>query len=273
MTDLPLDDAGYRDLPPGGDRESGRRWWDAEAADYVAEHGDFLGEADLCWGPEGVRESDLGLLGPLAGRDVLEIGAGAAQGARWAAGQGARVVASDLSAGMLRQAREIDARRHAVTGARPLPLVQADARRLPFADRRFDVVFTSYGAVPFVADATLIHAEVARLLRPGGRWVFSVTHPVRWAFPDDPTEHGLTATRSYFDRRPYVETTTDGSVRYAEHHRTVGQHVREVVGAGLVVTDLVEPEWPQATTATWGGWSPLRGAVLPGTLIVVARAL
>src|SRR5690349_23010429 len=32
--------------------------------------------------------------------------------------------------------------------------------------------------------------EVARVLRPGGRWVFSVTHPVRWSFPDDPTEAG-----------------------------------------------------------------------------------
>ncbi len=33
--------------------------------------------------------------------------------------------------------------------------------------------------------------EVARVLRPGGRWVFSVTHPVRWAFPDDPGPAGL----------------------------------------------------------------------------------
>ena len=35
-----------------------------------------------------------------------------------------------------------------------------------------------------LADAAL--AEAARVLRPGGRWVFSVTHPIRWAFPDDP---------------------------------------------------------------------------------------
>ena len=34
--------------------------------------------------------------------------------------------------------------------------------------------------------------EVARVLRPGGRWVFSVTHPMRWAFPDDPGPEGLT---------------------------------------------------------------------------------
>ena len=28
--------------------------------------------------------------------------------------------------------------------------------------------------------------EVARVLRPGGRWVFAVNHPMRWIFPDDP---------------------------------------------------------------------------------------
>ncbi|MGB7817741.1 MAG: SAM-dependent methyltransferase, partial [Ornithinibacter sp.] len=60
-------------------------------------------------------------------------------------------------------------------------------------------------------------------------------------------------------------------VTYAEHHRTLGDLVRQVVAAGLVLTDLVEPEWPPRNTATWGGWSPLRGALLPGTAIVVAR--
>jgi len=44
--------------------------------------------------------------------------------------------------------------------------------------------------VPFVADPGRVMGEVARVLRPGGRWVFSVTHPVRWAFPDDPGEAG-----------------------------------------------------------------------------------
>ena len=32
-----------------------RHWWDAEAQDYYAEHGAFLGDADFCWGPEGLR--------------------------------------------------------------------------------------------------------------------------------------------------------------------------------------------------------------------------
>ena len=148
--------------------------------------------------------------------------------------------------------------------------VQADARSLPYSAASFDVVFTSYGALPFVPDAAAVHRAVARVLRPGGRWVFSVTHPVRWAFPDDPGPGGLTVSRSYFDRTPYAERGEGGQVSYVEYHRTLGDHVRELRAAGFVLEDLVEPEWPEGHARTWGGWSALRGAKIPGTAIFVA---
>lgn len=260
--------AGRRQDGPEADQaasaDANRRWWDGEAAGYYAEHGAFLGDDALVWGPEGWTEDQLRLLGDLRGRDVLEFGSGAAQGARYAAVHGARVVASDVSLGMLRQAGAIDAR----VGSR-LPLVQADAAHLPFADAVFDVVFSAYGAVPFVADSAGLMAECARVLRPGGRLVFSTTHPIRWAFPDVPGEAGLTATMPYFDRTPYTEVS-DGRLDYVEHHRTLGDRVREIVAAGLRLVDIVEPEWPDHNTAEWGGWSPLRGRLIPGTAVYVA---
>ena len=243
-----------------------RGWWDGAAAEYADEHGAFLGddrpEGALVWGPEGWTEAELGLLGPVSGRRVLEVGAGGAPGARWLAGQGAEVVALDLSHAMLAHAQGL---------APAVPLVQADAAALPFAGASFDLVCSAYGALPFVADAAAVHAEVARVLRPGGRWVFAVIHPVRWAFPDSPGPEGLVADRSYFDRTPYVERDATGTPTYVEHHRTLGDMLRALVAAGLVVEDLVEPEWPERNEAVWGGWSPLRGRLLPGTSIWVAR--
>jgi hypothetical protein len=56
-----------------------------------------------------------------------------------------------------------------------------------------------------------------------------------------------------------------------EHHRTLGDRVRDVVAAGLELVDLVEPEWPEGLTGTWGQWSPLRGALFPGTAILCCR--
>lgn len=253
-----------------GDAETAaanRSWWDAEAGEYYAEHGDFLGDAELVWGPEGWRESELGLLGDVTGLRVLEVGAGAGQGGRWVAGQGGQVVATDLSSGMLRQGLALNAA--AAHDRLAVPLAQCDAVALPFGDASFDLVFTAYGAVPFIADTARLMREVARVLRPGGRFVFSTTHPFRWSFPDDPGTHGLTVMQPYFDRTPYVETDTDGETSYVEHHRTMGDRVRELVAAGLVLTDLVEPQWPERNAQTWGGWSPLRGELFPGTAIFV----
>ncbi len=175
-------------------------------------------------------------------------------------------MALDLSGGMLRHAADAAAR----SGVR-VPLVQADAQRLPFADGAFDTACTAFGAVPFVADSAAVMREVARVLRPGGRWVFATTHPIRWIFPDDPGPAVLTARFHYFDRSPYVEVGPDGEPTYVEHHRTLGDRVRELVAAGLELVDLVEPEWPAGHTREWGQWSPLRGALLPGTAIYVAR--
>jgi len=253
--------AGYAPAGAADSVRANRWWWDEEAAAYLAEHGAFLGQDRFVWGPEGMDEAEVRLLGEVAGRRVLEVGSGAAQCGAWLAGQGAEVVAVDLSGRML-----------AAALPRPgLSLVQADARRLPLDANSVDLACSSYGALPFVADVGEVFAEVARVLRPGGRWVFSVTHPIRWAFPDDPGSAGLTAVRPYFDRTPYSERDADGRLVYAEHHRTMGDWVRELTGAGFRLLDVVEPEWPDANESTWGGWSRLRGTVIPGTAVFVTR--
>jgi ubiquinone/menaquinone biosynthesis C-methylase UbiE len=261
-------DATRRPAEAGETVRANRGWWDAEAADYYAEHGAFLGDADFVWGPERLREEDAQLLGDVAGRRVLEIGAGAGQCSRWVRARGGEVVASDLSAGMVRQGLAVGA---SVEAARQVPFVQCDGRSLPFGDESFDVVFTAYGVVPFVADSEVVMQEAARVLRAGGRFVFSTTHPMRWAFPDDPGPVGLTIGHSYFDRTPYVEQNSSGRATYVEHHRTIGDRVREISAAGLRLDDIVEPEWPADHDQSWGGWSPLRGRLFPGTAIFVCH--
>jgi SAM-dependent methyltransferase len=258
--------AGRRSADAWTTTRANRRWWDGDADNYHAEHGAFLGVADFVWCPEGLREADAHLLGEVAGRRILEVGAGSAMCSRWLATQGARPTAVDLSGGMLR---------HAWAGAAAtgidVPLVQADAQHLPFREAAFDVAFTAFGAVPFVADSARVMREVARVLRPGRRWVFATSHPFRWVFPDDPGPLGLTATMSYFDRTPYVEIDQHGETTYVEHHRTLGDRVAEINAAGFRLVAVIEPEWPAELTQEWGQWSPLRGAILPGTAIYVCE--
>ncbi|GAB3206520.1 class I SAM-dependent methyltransferase [Marinactinospora thermotolerans] len=259
-----------RGADPDESARASRVWWEREADEYQAEHGDFLRDVGFVWGPEGLDEEKARLLGDpaeLSGARVLEVGCGAGQCGRWLRAQGVdRVVGVDVSLRQLQHGLRIDE----ATGC-SLATAQADAQRLPFVDSAFDVVCSAYGAFPFVPDAVAALREVARVLRPGGRLAFSVSHPVRWCFPDDPTGRGLTATESYFDRRAYVEEDDEGRALYVEHHHTVGDWVRAITAAGLSLIDLVEPEWPADNEQVWGGWSPLRGRILPGTAIFVAR--
>ena len=240
--------------------------WDRSADEYQAEHGEFLGDARFVWSPEGLDEADVALLGDVGGQRVLEVGCGAAQCARWLIGRGASAVGLDLSQRQLQHSRRLDGETGSV-----VPTVCATASSIPFADGCFDLACSAFGALPFVADVDRVFAEVARVLRPGGRWVVSVPHPVRWMLPDDPTAAGLHVVRSYFDRTPYVETDDSGEMAYVEHHRTLGDWVRACSGAGLVLTDLLEPEWPDGHDRVWGGWGPDRGRWVPGTAVLVTH--
>ncbi|MBA2415845.1 MAG: demethylmenaquinone methyltransferase [Geodermatophilaceae bacterium] len=96
-------------------------------------------------------------LGP--GLRVLDVAAGTAVSTVELARSGADCVASDFSLGMLREGRR-----------RGVPLVAADALRLPFADASFDAVAIAFG-LRNVADPDAVLAEMARVTRPGGNLV------------------------------------------------------------------------------------------------------
>ena len=241
--------------------------WDRYADEYQSTHGEFLGDVGFVWGPEGLSESEARVLGDVAGRTVLEVGSGAGQCSRWVRSQGGRAFGLDLSFRQLQHSRRIDLDTEIM-----VPSVVGTATALPFADDTFDVVFSSFGALQFVSDIADAVAETARVLRRGGRYAFSITHPTRWMFPDDPTEAGLVASQSYWDRTPYVEVDeATGVVSYVEHHRTLGDWVALLAGHGFSITDLLEPEWPEHHDRVWGGWSRARGQYTPGTAIFGAR--
>ncbi|AWB83928.1 class I SAM-dependent methyltransferase [Corynebacterium liangguodongii] len=243
------------DVSPAPEVAANRLFWDADARRYHAEHPEYLD--GFYWCPEMLSEKDARLLGDVSQARVLEIGCGSAPCASWLADDGVGFVTGfDISAGMLARAR------HNVS------LAQADVLALPYRDASFDVAFSAFGALPFVRDVAAALAEIRRVLVPGGRFVFSVTHPMRWVFPDDPGS--LTAEISYF-ARAYEEYDDTGTLTYAEYHRTFGDWVRALRGSGLELLDVLEPEWPEGVSIPWGQWSPERGRIFPGTAIFVTR--
>ena len=110
---------------------------------------------------------------------VLELGCGTGEDALWLAGRGHRVLATDVSRGMLEQARrKIDAA-GAADRVRFARLDLAAVGREPDPpEAPFDAVFSNFGALNCIEDCRETAAVLHRWLRPGGRAVFVVMGPV-----------------------------------------------------------------------------------------------
>jgi len=132
------------------------RMFDAVARRYDVTNDVISLGQDRAW-----RKATLAALGAQPGETVLDLAAGTGTSAEPLADAGVRVVACDLSLGML----EVGKRR------RPdLAFVAGDALHLPFADGSFDAVTMSFG-LRNVADVPGALAELLRVTRPGGRLV------------------------------------------------------------------------------------------------------
>jgi SAM-dependent methyltransferase len=106
-----------------------------------------------------------------AGERVLDIATGTGWSARNVARTGAHVTAIDIAADLLAAARRLSA--HAEP---PITFLHADAEQLPFADGAFDGVISTFG-VMFAVDQKRAAAEIARVVRPGGRLALTAWAP------------------------------------------------------------------------------------------------
>jgi SAM-dependent methyltransferase len=130
----------------------------------------FLAEAWFAQAPGASPFSGLLPFDELAGKDVLEIGCGTGVHARLLAAAGARLSAVDLTP----TAVELTKRRLELAGLEA-DVREADAESLPFADGSFDFVW-SWGVIHHSENTQRVIAEIARVLRPGGRLALMLYH-------------------------------------------------------------------------------------------------
>src|SRR6478752_6862235 len=150
-----------------------RESWDAYSDEYQERHGEQLAASGgLAWGTYQIPEATLHVLDDVVGKDILELGCGAAQWSIGLARLGARPVGLDLSDRQLEHARRLMAE-----AGVEFRLVNASAEAVPLPDASFDIVFCDHGAMSF-ADPYRTVPEAARLLRSGGLFAFSHHSPI-----------------------------------------------------------------------------------------------
>ena len=171
------------------------------------------------------RPAMLDLAGDVAGRDVLDIGCGAGPLSEKLVERGARVSGFDQSAAMV----EIARRRLGST----VDLRVADlADPLPYDDDSFDVACASL-VLHYLRDWVAPLSEIRRVLRPGGRLVASVNHPLAYAM----TENKYFGIEQY----EFTHTFAGREASLFMWHRTLDDIYRAVHDSGLRIVSLHEP--------------------------------
>ena len=125
-------------------------------------------------------------LGIRAGDMVLDVGCGLGGPARMAASRfAAEVTGIDLTQALCDAARQLNA----LVGLEHIRIMQGDALSMPFADSSFDIVYSLHVSMN-IADKAHLYREIARVLKPGGRFGLydvvagsgeSIHMPVPWA--------------------------------------------------------------------------------------------
>lgn len=148
-------------LPEGAEKVAAVR----NMFDTIAPRYDLVNRVMTFGMDRGWRRATVASLSLVPGSVVLDLACGTGDLCRDVVDAGYRAVGIDLSLGMLRHART------------PSPLVQGDALALPFPESSIDGVVSGFALRNFV-ELPAVFAELARVLRPGGRIaLLDVAHP------------------------------------------------------------------------------------------------
>jgi SAM-dependent methyltransferase len=221
-----------------------RAAWDEWAKEFVAPAERNWASDSPTWGIWDVPEAEVGLLpDDLAGKDVIELGCGAAYVSAWLARRGARVVGIDNSEAQLATARRLQ-REHGLD----FPLLHGNAEEVPCPDASFDFAISEYGACLW-ADPERWVPEASRLLRPGGRLAFLTNSFLLMLCV--PPEENQAATerllRPAFGMRRLEWPDNPG----VEFHLTHGDWIRLLRRSGFEIEELIEVRPPEGATTRY----------------------
>jgi SAM-dependent methyltransferase len=228
--------------------DSNRQSWDIISATYQAHT--RISTDDVHYGPLAPGERELGLLGEVRGKRLLEVGCGGGQNAIALAKWGATCTGVDPSAAQLAHARQL-AQEQGVK-VQFAPGVAEDLGTFP--DGRFDIVLSSF-AFDYVTGLERAYAEIARVLRPGGLFVFCQSHPwfqaVGWHLAGDPDAPEIADYASWPGIEEWDWRFEDGtSALMRGHLRPLAQIVNGLLKAGFTLERMVEQNYADVAGAT-----------------------
>lgn len=175
------------------------------------------------------------ILGQVAGHHILDLACGAGHLARRLAEHGAQITAIDISNEMLKVARSRE-----VQEPRGIIYHFSDSSDLSMIeDTTFDEV-VCHMALMDIENLPGTVAEVARVVRLGGRFIFSIAHPCFVAPVIDEAETDSRGACIYYEEGPqFLEDPAGRQVWKV--HRTLATYINAVAARGFTIRRMSEP--------------------------------
>ena len=232
--------------PSAEQRAANRELWDELTA--IHERSAFYDVEGFLAGVSSLAAPELDELGPsVPGKRLLHLQCHFGLDTLSWARLGATVTGVDFSGKAIALARRL-----ATQCALPATFIESDLYALAAAlDERFDIVFTSWGAICWLPDLQRWAQLIADHLSPGGIFYIAEFHPFLLALADD-REEPLLARDSYFHSAAANVWQNDGRGSYADHDAPVaapveyqwdhplGEIVSSLTAAGLTIEYLHE---------------------------------
>lgn len=176
-----------------------------------------------------------------------------------------------------------EGRRLAAETRLPVEFIKADVQALPRSlDRRFDVIVSTYGVLPWLHDLDGWARGIRCALAPGGSFVLVEFHPILEILHPG----SVSGVGGYFMPRPPKEQWSTGTytdpqaaIAYREYRwqHPVGDVMTALLGADLAVTSFREypycsfPLVPGLQRRDDGEWAPEGTATSPYLYSIVCR--
>ena len=190
------------------------------------------------YGPLCPGENRLKLLGDVANRKAVDLGCGVGQNAIALAKSQAMVTAVDFSSNQLFEAKKL-ARQENVS----IEFINSDIVHLSILDdESFDIAISAC-AMAFVRDIQTAFSEVCRILKPGGRFVVSIMHPMQYILDGEEDSMYFNSTFPFNPRLlKWSWDFPEKSVKFQHYLRSIAEYHNCLTQVGFIVKKVLEPK-------------------------------
>lgn len=221
--------------------EINRTSWNAKVDFHLKS--DFYFVEEFKKGTTSLNEPELRLLGNIEEKKVLHLQCHFGQDSISLSRLGAKVIGVDLSDKAIETAKNL-----AKECNSDAEFICSDVYNLPeILDKKFDIVFTSYGTIGWLPDLEKWAKVISHFLKPNGKFIFVEFHPVVWMFDDD-----FTHVKYKYSSKEAIVETYEGT--YADQNANISQQYvmwnhgladvfQSLINNGLEVKNFEELDW------------------------------